>query len=260
MKDGYRRLLAATDESDQSEHAIEIAWGLAQRAGAVFDVVTVRTPAPGILQPAARAGPLAVCSAPVMELHGLPGVEIVHYAEATQADLLVLGRSDRGPARPAMLGPTSDGVIRRRTGPTLLIPRSTRRLERVLIALDGSRRGVGVFGQGCGLARLADGPCGVICVLPEPPDFLASDRGWVDPRRARVLELAREDLEDCFPAETMVRSGDPVKGVLQAIEEWGADVIVLGVRRGGPPGELGSGHIGRDLLQAAPVAVLTVPI
>ena len=260
MRNGYRRVLAATDESDQAEHAIEIACALARRAGAVFDVITVRTPALGVLLPTARAGHLAVCSAPVMELHGLPGVEIVHHAEATHADLLVLGRSDRGPAQPAMLGPTSDGVIRRRNGPTLLIPKSTRKLERVLIALDGSRRGLGVFGQGCGLARLVDGPCGVICMLPEPPEFLASDRGWVDPRRARVLELARADLEDCVPAETMIRSGDPVKGVLQAIDEWGADVIVLGVRRGGPPGELGSGHIGRDLLQAAPVAVLTVPI
>jgi hypothetical protein len=34
----------------------------------------------------------------------------------------------------------------------------------------------------------------------------------------------------------------------------------VGVRRGGPPGEAGSGHIGQDLLRKAPIAILTVPI
>ncbi len=57
-----------------------------------------------------------------------------------------------------------------------------------------------------------------------------------------------------------IRQGAPVAEVLALLEELGADLLVLGVRRGGPSGEMGSGHVGRDLLRTAPVAILTVPI
>ena len=65
---------------------------------------------------------------------------------------------------------------------------------------------------------------------------------------------------DKGPCDFLIRWGDPVSAILDMIETTVADLLVIGVRRGGAPGELGSGHVGRDLLQAAPCAVLTVPI
>jgi len=100
----------------------------------------------------------------------------------------------------------------------------------------------------------------VVCVLPEPPGALRDDTEWVDPRRARVLQTAAETGNGSGPIRTVISTGEPVAGILETIDKEAFDVVVLGVRRGGPPGELGSGHVGRDVLRAAPVAVLTVPI
>lgn len=252
----YRRVLAATDESPQGSHAVDVACRIARGSSAVLDVVTVCSQK----APALRAGEKPVpCLTAMTELHGVPGVEIVHYAEASHADLLVLGRSPRDRTAPAMLGPTSDSVIRRRSGPTLLVPAAIERFEHLLIALDGSRRGLSVLGPAAAFARVMGADRTIVCVLPATPDALADDAGWVDPRCARVHEAAATG-NGVGPIKTLVRVGDPVAGILQAIEELRADGVVIGVRRGGPPGELGSGHVGRDILRAARVAVLTVPI
>jgi len=227
---------------------------ISRNAGAVFDVVTVRTA--GL----ARTMSSAPCLTAVTELHGLPGVEVVHYADSSRADLLVLGRSSRRGTGPAMMGATSDGVIRRRHGPTLMVPREVTRVERVLVALDGSRRGLDVLGPGVEFARVMDADLSVVCVLPEPPGALRDDTAWVDPRRARVLETAAVTGNGSGPIHTIISIGEPVRHILQSLDDLQCDVLVLGVRRGGPPGELGSGHVGRDVLRAAPGAVLTVPI
>jgi nucleotide-binding universal stress UspA family protein len=254
----YRRVLAATDESEQGAHAVDVACMVARNAGAVLDVVTVRSAG---LVPAGKAcATSAPCLTAVLELRGLPGVEVVHHAEASRADLLVLGRSSRSRKAPAMLGTTSDAVMRRRAGPTLLVPREVDRFQRVLVALDGSRRGLGVLGPGVDFARLMGAELSVILVLPEPPGALRDDAEWLDPRRTRVLQTTAETGNGSGPIHTVVSTGEPVAQILETIDKSGYDVIVLGVRRGGPAGELGSGHVGRDVLQAAPVAVLTVPI
>jgi len=255
---GYKRVLAATDESDQGAHAVEIACTIARNAGAVFEVVTVRTA--GLVPATTSCRTSTPCLTAVTELHGLPGVEVVHHAESSRAELLVLGRSSRSRAAPAMLGATSDGVIRRRLGPTLMVPREVSRIERVLVALDGSRRGLGVLGPGIDFAHVMGAELSVVCVLPEAPGALRDDEGWVDPRRARVLETAAETGNGSGPIPTIMSTGEPIRHILQTLDDLRCEVLVLGVRRGGPPGELGTGHVGRDVLRAAPGAVLTVPI
>jgi nucleotide-binding universal stress UspA family protein len=254
----YKRVLAATDESEQGAHAVDIACLIARNAGAVFDVVTVRTV--GLIPAVATCRASTPCLTAVTELRGLPGVEVVHYADSSRADLLVLGRSPRSPTDPAMLGATSDGVIRRRLGPTLMVPRGVTRIERVLVALDGSRRGLDALGPGVEFARVMGADLSVVCVLPEPPGALRDDAAWVDPRRARVLETVAVTGNGSGPIHTVISIGEPVRHILQSLDDLRCEVLVLGVRRGGPPGELGSGHVGRDVLRAAPGAVLTVPI
>jgi nucleotide-binding universal stress UspA family protein len=57
-----------------------------------------------------------------------------------------------------------------------------------------------------------------------------------------------------------MRWGDPVREVLDHLAETAADLLVLGLRQGGPGGDPGSGHVARDLLATVPVAILVVPI
>jgi nucleotide-binding universal stress UspA family protein len=99
-----------------------------------------------------------------------------------------------------------------------------------------------------------------VCVLPREQEPASLDTHWPHPRRVRV-ETAMERRPDLGGRDSLtVRWGDPVGEVLRHLEETSADLLVLGLRQGGPGGDPGSGHVARDLLGSAPVAILTVPI
>jgi nucleotide-binding universal stress UspA family protein len=99
-----------------------------------------------------------------------------------------------------------------------------------------------------------------LLVLPEDPTGGDLDGLWSNPLAGRITDALSRFRVLQRAGVLKVRRGPPVREVLGALEEISADAMVLGVRRGGPAGELGSGHVGRDLLQSAPSAILSVPI
>ena len=249
-----RRLLAASDDSAQGDHAFCIGKQLAVLSGAELAVVRVREPA-ARSDPEAPALPCQIdTAAQTFWRDGIAGVEISRCAEQWNADLLLLGRRN-----PIGIGRTTDMVLRRRHGLTLLVPRRVSRLERVLYALDGSERGLRIL-EGDGSFPAVSGASAMsLCVLPPDRDA-ALGPGWPHPRRTRV-EAAMERRPDLGGLATLtIRWGDPVAEVLGHLAETAADLLVLGLRQGGPGGDPGSGHVARDLLAAVPVAILTVPI
>ncbi|HEV8355639.1 MAG TPA: universal stress protein [Gemmatimonadales bacterium] len=253
-----QRFLAATDGTRDGDHAVRMGQWLAQQADGEFARLAVETSAPNWeprlewwREPAAPGGTAT-------RLRGLPGIEIVRYAESWEADLVVLGRHDHTPEHPLQLGPTSDTVIRRRAGISLFVPPRTVTVKRALIALDGSLRGLAVVAPAVPFLNLTRARTRAICVLPgstpDPTD------NWRDVRHERASVLIDRLQLQSGRCELLMRWGDPVQEVLRAIEETAADLLILGVRRGGLRGDLGSGYVGRELLKSAPCAVLTVPI
>jgi nucleotide-binding universal stress UspA family protein len=233
-----KRILAATDGSTQGEHGVALAQALSREAGQKVEVLAVET------------GGLP-----------LPGVEIVHRAEAWGADLVVLGRAEP-PASPAVSrGSTADAVVRRSKGPSLLVPRSAKKkILRVMLALDGTQRGMGVLGGAMPLVALTGAQVKAILVLPDLSVCFPDSDGRKHPARS-LVEEALERVPDLGGRRILeVRHGDPVREIVDAMRSCGADLLVIGVRRGGPTGEMGSGHVGQDLLQTVPGAILTVPI
>lgn len=255
-----KRFLAATDGAPDGEHAVAVACTLAQRAGGHFSRFELETVSrdwqPGLewwKEPTTRGGSAT-------KVLGLPGVEIVRHAESWGADLLVLGRHQHSREHPLHLGQTSDMVLRRRGGLTLFVPSRTQTISRALIALDGSLRGLDLLGPASAVLDLAGARAYAVCVLPGSQPTAEDPAAWNDPRIERARDLVDRLHLAKGPCDFLVRWGDPVSGILDMIETTQSDLLVLGVRRGGAPGDLGSGHVGRDLLQAAPCAVLTVPI
>jgi nucleotide-binding universal stress UspA family protein len=255
-----KRFLAATDGSRDGEHAVAMACTLAQRAGGEFTRFEVQS-ATSAWEPQLDWWTEATThNGTANRLRGLPGIEIVRHAERWGADLVVLGRHDRTAKGPFTLGETSDTVIRRHGGLSLFAPPETHSFQRGLIALDGSLRGLGVLGPAVAFLDVAQARAFAICVLPGSEPAAADQSAWHDARSERVRALVDRLPLAKGPCDMLVRWGDPVKQVLDTIQSTRADLLILGVRRGGAPGDLGSGHIGRDLLQTAPCAVLTVPI
>jgi nucleotide-binding universal stress UspA family protein len=99
-----------------------------------------------------------------------------------------------------------------------------------------------------------------LCVLPRDTYDVAGDPRWRDPRRLLVEGAVARHPELCGPGMLTVRQGQPVGEILQHLAEVEADLLVLGIRQGGPGGDPGSGHVARDLLRVVPTAVLAVPI
>jgi nucleotide-binding universal stress UspA family protein len=257
---GFNRFLAGSDGAEAGEHAVELARTLAARIGARLEVLSVETAG---LPELAATGSRLHRTGPASDVHwisGIPGFEIVHWAERAGAELVVLGREERCPQNPLPLGRTADTVVRRRDGACLLVPPAVRTLDRMVLALDGTRRGLGILEPAAALAAALKSECLAVHVCPRDPVSISLESCWTDP----AVERAREALA-AFPelgngSCLQVRRGVPVSEILAFLDQNRADLLVLGVRRGGPRGEMGSGHVGQDLLRTAPTAILTVPI
>lgn len=252
---GMFRMLVATDGLEYGEHAVTVARSLVNHGPGELEVLTVETA--GI--PDQSWGPPVRRDTPTSATtwsRGIPGVEIVRHAEQWRADVVVLGRHPRSVTEPFRLGPTSDVVIRRRHGPSLFIPPSISAIRRVVIALDGTHRGLGVLEAAASLVEMTGADPTSVLVLPGGD--LSDTSG--DPRVIRVRQSLGRFQSLGGAAQLRVLRGDPVAQVLGFLAEVKGDLLVLGVRGGGPTGEMGSGHVGRDLLQTAAVAILSIPI
>ncbi|HYC31351.1 MAG TPA: universal stress protein [Gemmatimonadales bacterium] len=286
-----RQIVVAADESDAGRQAVRSGMDLASRASAKVTVMrTVPVPAmpvfvgvrggsegceiPGemeeherlqrwleadVLPPEARDGVETAVA------FGLAGVEICRFAEARPADLLMLGRKPRSQMTRLLLGDTADAVARRSRLPCLFVPPGTGPIRRLLVALDGSERGLAVLRTACGVARAIGASVGVVTVEQEPagePAHLACELPVE--RSARLtsqvrLMLSRE-CPDGADAVIDVRRGPIVEQILRALEHSAADALVVGYHRGGPPGVIEAGSIARHLAHRAPCAVMTVPL
>lgn len=272
-----RHILVATDRSDVSRNALRVALALAQRAGARVTVMTTipaRVTVPDEtgsalarleqwMDPELRGAPPEVAVG-LGVTFGIPGVEICRFADEHEVDLIVVGRKQRSQATRLLVGDTADAVARRSRTPCLFVPLGVSAPERVLVALDGSRRGLTVLRAACSFAGAVGARLDAVTVEParadEPPELAALvPTGRSDALRETIAELAECAPAAGVPEGLVVRRGPVAETLLVAIEETAADALVLGFHRGGPPGVLEAGSIARRLTHSAACAVLTVP-
>jgi nucleotide-binding universal stress UspA family protein len=282
-----RHILVATDQSDTARSALRVALTLANRAGARVTVMTTisahaTSPVPALVSddPAASSGPVLarleqwmdpeVRAAPPVHsvglgvTFGIPGVEICRFADDHQVDLIVVGRKQRSQATRLLVGDTADAVARRSRTPCLFVPLGSPAPERLLVALDGSRRGLTVLRAACDFAGAVAASLHAVTVEPVRPDEPPELAELIPSGRSDALRETIAQLGNCEPAghapeALMIRRGPIVESLLAAVAETRSDVIVLGFHRGGPPGVIEAGSIARRLTHSAACAVLTVP-
>jgi nucleotide-binding universal stress UspA family protein len=197
--------------------------------------------------------------------YGLPGIEICRFGEGRDGDLLVLGRKPRSQMARLLLGDTADAVARRSRLPCLFVQPNAGPIRRLLVALDGSERGLVVLRGACDFARATNASLSVVTVEREQAGEPADLAGALPLERSARLQsqvrqiLARERVDGANPVVD-VRRGSIVEQVLQALEDAAADALVIGYHRGGAPGLLEVGSTARHLAHTAPCSVLTVPL
>jgi nucleotide-binding universal stress UspA family protein len=140
-------------------------------------------------------------------------------------------------------------------------------ISRLLVALDGSERGMAVFTTARDFAEAVGASVGVVTV--EEMDRAPSEEpGGVLPltrssRLWRELEPVRSSATAAaWAAEppVAIRRGHVVREVMSELAESGADVLALGCHRGGPSGILEIGGTARHLVHTAPASVLAIPL
>jgi hypothetical protein len=195
---------------------------------------------------------------------GVPSVEISRFAENYRADLLVLGRKSRSQAARLLVGDTADAVARRSRVPCLFVPAGAGPLRRMLVALDGSERGMVVLQRACSFARDAGAALRVVTVEPAVPgeEGAAPEPPLARSHRlaSRARQIVRRELGEEALVTVEIRRGEPADELVAAVEDPGTEVLVVGFHRGGPPGVLEAGSTARRLAHLAPCAVLTIPL
>lgn len=284
-----RHIVVATDESEAGRSAVRAGLDLAERAFArltVMRVVPVEsvpllgTALGGVVGPNGAATALERlqrwvhaelrpdCPVPV-ELgiaFGVPGIEICRFAEQRGADLLVLGRKHRSAVARFLVGDTADAVVRRSRVSCLFVEHGALPLSQLLVALDGSDRGMRVYAAARDFAQAVGLAVTVVTVeCGEYPESVDTASVLPLTRSSRLWsELTPPDARAGRPASTetavSIRQGRPVAEVLAELTDTGADVLTFGCHRGGPAGMLEAGGTARHLLHTAPVSVLTIPL
>ena len=275
-----RHILAATDESDAGRQAVRTATDLASRASARVTIlrviaveaaprlVSVGDDETGLMRlrrwlEADVLSPYEAGSAELGIAYGIPGIEICRFAEQSEADLLVLGRKRHSRMMRLLLGDTADAVARRNRSPCLFVPPGSGEVSRVLVALDGSDRGMNVLNQACDFARYPGAVVQAVTVERRPGDEPLQIVPTLPVARSSSLQVrVHEALSGKgFPTVPLaIRRGDVFERVVAEAQESGADVLAIGYHRGGPPGMLEAGSTARRLAHAAPCAVLTIPL
>jgi nucleotide-binding universal stress UspA family protein len=284
-----RHILAATDESDAGRQAVRTATALASRASARVTILRViaveatrRLVGVGHGTAYTNGGedeialthlrrwlesdvlsPDEVQAAELATACGIPSIEIYRLAERAEADLLVLGRKRHSRMMRLLLGDTADAVARRSRSPCLFVPPGSSEIRRVLVALDGSDRGINVLNQACDFARYAGATVEAVTVEGRSAGERLQVVSTLPVTRSQSLQLrVREVLaREGFPdAPLAIRQGDILERVVAEAQETGADVLAIGYHRGGAPGVLEAGSTARRLAHAAPCSVLTIPL
>lgn len=280
-----RHILAATDDSGEGQAAVLAAGRLGSHCQARVTVLSVqglqRTPemesqAREELASKVKAAMRTLNGAPSVSLEvtfGLPGVEIGHFAETHGADLVVVGRKRRSEIQRMLMGDTADAVARRSRTPCMFVTSGDQQFRRVLVALDGTERGLSVLIAAMDFARLTGAKIRAVSVEPAYENeagvtrlltgrsarlvsavdgLLNGNRGGVDFWDAGGTQRAQ--------APIVIHRGPVVAEILREVAESGADLLCLGYHRGGPAGIIDAGSVARRLAHEAPCGVLTIPL
>jgi nucleotide-binding universal stress UspA family protein len=195
-------------------------------------------------------------------VEGDPRVGIVHVAEESRADMIVVGARGLGAVKRFLVGSTSLAVARYAPCPVAIIRGRPKKAARVLVAVDGSAASRAALRFLSMFELVRQARVSVLHVLPRPAVLLRrrsrrseADRQSDDDHRERHAEatklLARKAArigDATYPVERLLAEGDPAREIVRIANKSDVDLVVLGAR--------GLRTIGRLLLGSVSETVL----
>jgi nucleotide-binding universal stress UspA family protein len=204
---------------------------------------------------------------------GNPKDEITRTAREWGADLVVLGARGLGGIKRFLLGSVSLAVARHVSCPVLVVKGQPRRLESVLVGMDGSEDSFQALRFLLGLPLARRTKLRLLSVV-EPLHYPTSAPGMLrghlirmlkeveSERRGElenVLEKAAKELEGSITRVTRsTPTGNPADVIVAAAAAHHADLVVVGARGLGGMSRLLLGSVSERVLRHAPCSVLIV--
>jgi nucleotide-binding universal stress UspA family protein len=290
-----KRVLCATDFSENAAAALEAAVDIARRSKAEIRVVHVH---PLSAYPAVEVGALPSAAkgldeearVGIMEgldrfarpavaagvetgcvlRQGRPAEEIVREAQRTAADLIVMGRHSRDTPAQWLLGSVSEAVVRRARCPVLVEaspPRSAEGPRRILCAVDLGETSEPTLTCAAVLASALEADLLVLHVVagPEAPCAPGSSDApelavrTVDEAKIRLAALVAGAAAASGRLEERLVTGVPHQRILTAAREGDIDLVVVGSHGDGLFDRQFIGSTTLHLLRESECAVLVVP-
>ena len=181
-------------------------------------------------------------------------------------DLLVLGTRGRTGVQKLLLGSAAEEIWRRSNLPVLTVGPETKsmrpegRFSCVLFTTDFTLESLGAFPHAIAMARESHARLILLHVVRQfKKDETLGEQAAIEALH-RLNGMLPPDAELWGLPDLMVRHGKPAEHIIDVARECGADLIVLGVRRGDDFGV--ATHAGRttahNLVVKAPCPVLTI--
>ncbi len=300
-----KRILCAVDFSEHSRRALNHAVAIARWYEAkvtalyVFSTapVAVAGPGPVALEPIVLTDAdherlvddvrdfATVESAPGVAIdaaaqQGFPATEIVEYARAMNADLLVLGTHGRSGVERLLLGSVAERVLRRAGCPVLTVPAGQPDavpagfpvFKTILCPVDFSDASMLALEYALSLAREADAHLTILHVASfsleqTMLDTAATEGGMTVAEFRRLTEQDLEarlrgavpaDASDYCRVDTLMTHGKPGAEVVRIATDRHADLIVMGVHGRGAVDLTLFGSTTQHVVRAAHCPVLTI--
>jgi nucleotide-binding universal stress UspA family protein len=251
----FKKILVPLDGSQLSQRALVPALALAQQTSA--ELLLVRVPTTDTLSFAvseARQHELAQNALIYLEtirksneqpdlnirtqvLEGDPSSAILDTARAEQTDLIIMSTHGYSGMTRWVLGSVTEKVLRSAACPVLAI-RAARHPQRILIALDGSPLAERAIEPGLSLAQSLRTEVTLLRCVPHnvvTGRLDEQERGLNRRMQEDLINEAKEYLrvrsevaaQSGVPITTSVRVGSPADTILEHIETYGIDLIVM---------------------------------
>jgi nucleotide-binding universal stress UspA family protein len=205
-------------------------------------------------------------------LRGQPTDAILSWIDRHRPDLVIVGNRGVSAIERTLLGSVSAALIDRSPVPVLVARRPT--IARVVVAVDGSE----IASEAVATVRrwpfLAMTDVRTLSVAPAPASWWPADLAG---RPADVAAVDRDATADIllehdtiaaeaaavlravgFTAESEVRSGSPASVIVDFVEEWNADLVIMGSHGRTGLARLLLGSVARNVLHHAGCSVLVV--
>ena len=290
-----RHVLAATDLSAPARHAAERAAALAHSLGATLDLVHV-VPAPPLERLRRLVGELpedlaqrwladsqaalhALATALAQRHRLAPGVhvasgallgEIARVADATSADLIVLGARGSSFVRHYVLGSTAERLVSTCTRPMLVVRQIAHApYQSILVPVDFSA--ASAASVRCAAAMAPEARLRLLHAFEAPFEGKLRTAGvrerLLRDYRKRAEDEAREQMAalgadvglDRTKDETLIVHGRAVARILEQEQEDDCDLIVVGARGDSRIEAFFLGSVTRRVLADSQADVLVVP-